>query len=116
MIRACFTPSVLRVDPGTTVSFVNEDEFIHNLSSPGLPWELDDLREGQGLEVTFDRAGIFPFACTYHPGMSGAIVVGSGDPDDAGPVLAGWTALGIGAMGGVALSALAVALARRRLR
>jgi hypothetical protein len=28
--------------------------------------------------VSFDEAGTYPFACTYHPGMTGAIVVGDG--------------------------------------
>jgi hypothetical protein len=28
--------------------------------------------------VTFDETGVYPFACNYHPGMTGAIVVGDG--------------------------------------
>ena len=28
--------------------------------------------------MSFDEAGTYPFACSYHPGMTGAIVVGDG--------------------------------------
>jgi hypothetical protein len=33
---------------------------------------------GDAYTATFDEAGIYPFACSYHPGMTGAIVVGDG--------------------------------------
>ena len=28
--------------------------------------------------ATFDEPGVYPWACWYHPGMTGAIVVGDG--------------------------------------
>jgi hypothetical protein len=34
--------------------------------------------EGDAFTVRFDETGIYPFACNYHPGMTGAIVVGDG--------------------------------------
>ena len=77
MAKLCFTPSVLRVDPGTEVTFVNRDPFVHNLS--GNRWGyFDDLHQGDTYTATFDEPGVYPFACTYHPGMTGAIVVGDG--------------------------------------
>ena len=33
---------------------------------------------GDTFTVSFDDAGIYPFSCSYHMGMSGAIVVGDG--------------------------------------
>ena len=33
---------------------------------------------GDAFTATFREPGIYPFACTYHPGMTGAIVVGDG--------------------------------------
>jgi len=75
---ACFTPSILRVDPGDSVSFVNLDDITHNVG--GNQWgNFEDLYQGDGFAATFDEAGIYPYACSYHPGMTGAIVVGSGD-------------------------------------
>jgi hypothetical protein len=82
------------------VTFVNRDPFAHNVSAYGWGW-YDDLGEGQAFRATFREPGIYPFACTIHPGMTGAIVVGNGTgvgsservdvapvvlaPQDAGP-------------------------------
>jgi len=78
LIDACFTATTTTVDPGTSVTFVNMDDGItHNVG--GNQWgHFDDLLPGDAFTVSFDEAGTYPFACTYHPGMTGAIVVGDG--------------------------------------
>jgi len=78
MIDACFTATVTTVDPGTDITFVNADlGLIHNVN--GNEWgHFEDMAKGDAFTVTFDGAGIYPFACQYHPGMTGAIVVGDG--------------------------------------
>jgi plastocyanin len=74
---ACFGPTILRVDPGRSVTWVNTDPMTHNITANG--WgHYDDLLPGERYTATFAEPGIYPFACTYHPGMSGAIVVGDG--------------------------------------
>lgn len=76
MSEMCFTPSVLRVEPGTEVTFVNRDQMAHNVSAA---WGTDqDLNVGDTFTATFPETGTFPFACTYHYGMTGAVVVGDG--------------------------------------
>jgi len=75
--KMCFRPSLLSVEPGATVTFVNRDPFAHNVG--GQLWgHFDDLGPGQRFRATFDGEGVYPFACTLHPGMTGAIVVGDG--------------------------------------
>ena len=125
MMDACFTPTVLRVAQGDSVRFVNRDPMVHNVTAND--WgHWDDMYEGDRYTASFDDEGIFPFACTYHPGMTGAIVVGDGGTGDTAPVAAaaaavdppsggaGWLAPGIG---GVAIGlACGYALARRRRR
>jgi plastocyanin len=77
MIDACFTPTTLRVDPGAEVTFVNRDDMTHNVTANA--WgHFDDLELGDGFTVSFGDSGIYPYACNYHPGMTGAIVVGEG--------------------------------------
>lgn len=132
--NGCFNPTTLQVAPGDGVTFVNLDQFPHNVSAVG--WgHLDGLAEGDSFEATFDRAGVYPFACQYHPGMTGAIVVGGGatlaggkpivsdTSNDADAAVAasterqpnattGWIAGGgIGLAAGIAIGALA----RKRL-
>lgn len=74
---ACFTPSIISIPAGDSVTFVNEDPFAHNVigSSWGHP---DDLNQDEAFTATFAEPGIYPWACWYHPGMTGAIVVGDG--------------------------------------
>ena len=78
LIDACFTATVTTVDPGTPVTFVDMDAgIVHNVG--GNQWgHFEDLFEGDAFTVSFDEAGTYPFACSYHPGMTGAIVVGGG--------------------------------------
>jgi len=77
MEKACFTPSTLHVRPGSAVTFENRDPFPHNVV--GLEWASPrDLREGMRFRTTFQEEGIYPYACSYHYGMAGAIVVGDG--------------------------------------
>ena len=73
----CFGPTTLKVDPGETVTFMNTDPYVHNVSAVG--WgHLNDLYQGDSFQATFADAGVYPFACQYHPAMVGAIVVGDG--------------------------------------
>jgi plastocyanin len=73
----CFGPTTLKVDPGETVTFMNLDPYVHNVSAVG--WgHLNDLYQGDSFQATFADAGVYPFACQYHPAMVGAVVVGDG--------------------------------------
>jgi plastocyanin len=83
MRDACFTPTALRVDPGTSVTFVNEDPFVHNVTA-NLWGHFDDLEQGDAFTATFAQEGIYPYACTFHPEMTGVVVVGDGDGPGSG--------------------------------
>lgn len=74
--EACFTPSTLRAEPGETITFVNRDGFPHNVSGTG--WgHYEDMDRGDRFTMSFADEGIYPFACTLHPGMNGVVLVGS---------------------------------------
>jgi plastocyanin len=74
---ACFTPTILHIDPGQSVTWTNTDPFVHNITANS--WgHFDDLLQNHSFTATFQDAGVYPYACTYHPGMSGAVVVGDG--------------------------------------
>ena len=90
---ACFTPTILHAKPGQSVTWVNTDPFVHNITANG--WgHYDDLLPTERFTAAFDDPGLYPFACTYHPGMSGVIVVGAGRGPGNGTTveLAGTTA------------------------
>jgi plastocyanin len=87
MVDACFMATVTTVDPGTPVTFANTDLGVtHNVG--GNQWgHFEDMIEGDAFTVRFDETGIYPFACNYHPGMTGAIVVGDGKGVGGGDVV-----------------------------
>lgn len=75
-----FSPSLIQIQPGDTVTFQPSDQG-HNSESVFLPegaapWKSDI---SQPLTVTFTKAGVYIYQCTPHNlfGMVGVIVVGT---------------------------------------
>jgi plastocyanin len=88
LVKACFTPTILWVDPGTEVTFVSKDPMPHNISAYG--WgTAEDMTAGDVYRAMFREDGVYPYACTYHFGMTGAIVVGDGKGSATLPVEVG---------------------------
>jgi hypothetical protein len=72
-----FYPTVARVPVGTTVRFLNTGQVPHNVTGVSGAWgSPGEFAPNAEYRATFSTAGIYPFACTLHPGMNGAIVVG----------------------------------------
>jgi plastocyanin len=84
--KNCFFPTVLRVDPGTTVTWRSFDPVEHNVTSAG-GLISETLAAGAAYDFRFTKAGIYPYYCSLHPGMAGAVVVGDQSPV-AAPVTA----------------------------
>jgi plastocyanin len=79
----CFTPSVAHVDVGDKVTWTNVDPVFHNVVGVGGSWYIEqDFSDGDRAAIRFDEPGTYVYSCAYHPGMSGAVVVGDGEPDD----------------------------------
>ncbi|MBI3894176.1 MAG: carboxypeptidase regulatory-like domain-containing protein [Candidatus Wallbacteria bacterium] len=74
-----FTPHVLPVVKGTTVSFVNSDDVLHNVFSPDECAEKMNLGtwpKGESKTFTFKQAGCHSaLLCKVHPEMEGWVVV-----------------------------------------
>jgi plastocyanin len=77
----CMTPTILRVEQGAAVRFVNEDNTLHMLGGvTNIFGNMHtELPSGESLTYTFKDEGVFPYVCVLHPGMAGAIVVGDGE-------------------------------------
>ena len=77
MVGNCFGTTVLRVAPGTEVTWVNRDEIAHRVD--GVGWSVpEDVTSGAQAALRFDDEGTFPYVCVLHPGMFGVVVVGDG--------------------------------------
>lgn len=71
-----FTPHLLVMPVGSTVSFPNKDPFFHNVFSffNGRRFDLGLYQSGQSRSVVFNRAGVSYIFCNIHPEMSAVIL------------------------------------------
>ena len=84
--ESCFGTTLLRVQPGTTVTFANRDSMPHNVfTSDNVALVRESqLQPGADAHVFIERAGILMYFCSLHPSMVGVIVAGD---DTASPAL-----------------------------
>ncbi|HUR93034.1 MAG TPA: hypothetical protein VMY76_00525 [Gemmatimonadales bacterium] len=75
-----FTPHVLVVPVGATVSFPNHDPFNHNVFSLSeeQPFDLGLYGRGETRTARFARPGIVRVYCNVHSQMSAVVVVRDG--------------------------------------
>lgn len=68
-----FVPSSITVKRGTTITWTNRDNMVHNVS--GSFGNSGDLAYGQSYSKKFDTVGAFDYKCTIHTAMQGTINV-----------------------------------------
>jgi plastocyanin len=74
--RKMFSPHLLVIPVGSTVSFPNGDPFFHNVFSlfNGKRFDLGLYEAGSTREVVFSREGVSYIFCNIHPEMSAVIL------------------------------------------
>jgi len=74
-------PSELMVKAGTAVTWTNEDDILHTVTSgatPGTPdGQFDGPMDGRGKSFShsFGQPGRYPYFCNRHNSMTGTVVV-----------------------------------------
>jgi plastocyanin len=111
LVKNCFGPTVVRIDPGETVTWTSRDPEPHTVTGVTNSFgDYEELAEGDSVSHTFADSGVFPYFCVIHPSMVGAVVVGDGEPaDPAAAAASGGDDGGLSA-GSVAAIAAAVGL------
>jgi len=76
----CYIPSIIIIEKGKQVTWVNEDSAFHSITSGfyTAPTELFDsgyLDPFESYTLTFDEAGTYDYFCTLHPWMKGQVIV-----------------------------------------
>src|SRR5438445_4838020 len=88
----CFTPSILHISPGDTVTWTNGDNVNHTIVS-GLPYgkqtgaifDSGTIQPGKTYSFTFYNAGVYKYSDSVDKWMVGEINVGSNPPLHAVP-------------------------------
>ena len=72
-----FEPESLVIPLGSTVSFPNQDEILHNVFSvtPKSSFDLGVYGEGKSAEYTFKKPGLVLINCNVHHAMQANVLV-----------------------------------------
>ncbi len=76
----CYIPSLIVIEKGKQVTWVNEDSAFHSVTSGfyDAPTELFDsghLDPFESYTLTFDKTGVYDYFCTLHPWMKGQVII-----------------------------------------
>ncbi len=72
---AAFVPNPLTVSSGAVVTWSNTDSTTHDMVSDTGVWDSGRIAPGGSFNFTFPSKGSFPYHCSIHSGMVGALVV-----------------------------------------
>ena len=70
-----FTPKQITVTPGSTVTWLNQDQEVHQVTSKTKLFRSAPLDTKDTYSFTFKDAGTFDYFCSLHPQMTGTVVV-----------------------------------------
>jgi plastocyanin len=77
-----FSPAVITVPRGTTVTWVNQDSASHTVISDaqgsvaqGALFTSNSMANGASYSFKFDNPGSYPYHCSIHPAMKATVIV-----------------------------------------
>jgi plastocyanin len=70
-----FTPADITVTAGTTITWTNKDNIIHDVTSNTSLFSSGSLANGATFSFTFNTVGTYPYICSIHPSMVGTVTV-----------------------------------------
>jgi plastocyanin len=70
-----FNQAAIVVKPGSTVTWVNDDDIPHTVTAVDKSFKSKVLDTGERFSFTFAKAGQFAYFCSLHPHMTGKVIV-----------------------------------------
>jgi len=70
-----FSPQQVTVTPGTTVTWINNDDIPHTIVETKKSFRSKPLDTEDSFSFTFMNAGDYDFFCSLHPHMTGRVIV-----------------------------------------
>lgn len=66
-----FHPAEATINRGESLTFTNEDDFIHQIyaQGQGFSFDSDEKNPGENITETFTASGTFEVRCHIHPKM-----------------------------------------------
>jgi plastocyanin len=73
-----FTPQVITVAPGTSITWTNRDDIPHSVVAPDAQAKSHALDTNESFAFKFDKPGEYSYFCGIHPHMTGKVIVRAG--------------------------------------
>ena len=70
-----FDPETLEVSPGAKITWTNQDDQPHTVTSTTKAFDSPPLDTGDHFSFAFAKQGEYPYYCKIHPKMTGKVVV-----------------------------------------
>jgi plastocyanin len=70
-----FLPQDITVAPGTMVTWVNQDDIPHTVTSTADLFKSKALDTDDKFSFTFDKSGTYEYYCSIHSKMTGKVIV-----------------------------------------
>ena len=70
-----FSPQDITVAPGTMVTWVNQDDIPHTVTSTADLFKSKALDTDDKFSFTFDKSGTYEYYCSIHSKMTGKVIV-----------------------------------------
>jgi plastocyanin len=86
VLDGSFSPATLTITAGDTVTWTNEDDSPHTVTS--ATFDSGNLDAGATFSFTFTEPGTYAYVCSYHDEMQATIVVEPASPAPAAPTQA----------------------------
>lgn len=68
-----FSPSMIKIKTGDTVTWTNKDNALHTVTGDGL--DSGNLNKNQEYKKTFSEPGTYEYICSFHTSMKGTVIV-----------------------------------------
>jgi plastocyanin len=75
MSNRAFDPATVTINVGDTVTWLNQDAPQHDVVADNGEFTSELFDQGQTFSFAFTKAGTYPYHCSIHPGMTGAVIV-----------------------------------------
>jgi LPXTG-motif cell wall-anchored protein len=79
-----FQPASVTVTEGDSVTWTNQDAAPHTATADDGSFDTGTLNQGDSGSLTFDNVGSFAYHCSFHPSMTGTVVVQAASGGDGG--------------------------------
>ena len=78
MKNTAFDPASITVSVNSTVTWTNKDGYSHDVTATDSSFYSGTIPSGATYTHQFTTAGTYTYRCTFHPGMTGVVVVKGG--------------------------------------